>query len=71
MPFKKLKSLEHAEEQCWLDPDDPLLPRRITAVWQLAHRLSSRRFPPGVRRYRSIDEANRQVEVWESEMREW
>ena len=67
MPIRRLTSLEQAEEQCWLDPEDPLLPRRIAAVWSLAHRLFSHRFPPGVHKYRSIEELNRQVEAWETQ----
>ena len=66
MPVKKLKSLDKAEEHCWLDPEDPLLPRRIAAVWNLAHHLSCYRFPPGVHKCRSIEEANRMIERWES-----
>ncbi len=67
MPVRKLTSLEQAEERCWLDPADPLLPRRIASVWNLANRLFKRRFPPGVHKYRSIEELNRQVETWETQ----
>jgi hypothetical protein len=41
-------------------------PRRIAAVWRLAARLAPQRFPPGVYRHRSIEEANRQAEEWEA-----
>jgi len=66
MPVKKLSSLEQAEAECWPEPGDPRLARRIAAVWRLAARLAPQRFPPGVYRHRSIEEANRQADKWEA-----
>lgn len=59
MPFRKLHSLEAAEEAAWLDRDDPRLLDRIRRVWDLSFRLSPRYFPPGVYKFRSIEEKNR------------
>lgn len=59
MPFRKLRSLEEAEEAAWLDRSDPRLPDRIRRVWSLGFRLSPRYFPPGVYKFRSIEEKNR------------
>jgi len=65
MPVRKLHSLEQAEDLCWLDADDPRLVHRIAAVWKLSRRLAPRRFPPGVHRHRSLEEANRIAEEWD------
>ena len=59
MPFRRLRSLEEAEEAVWLDRDDPRLPERIRGVWDLGFRLAPRRFAPGVYKFRSIEEKNR------------
>lgn len=59
MPFRKLRSLEEAEEAVWLDRNDPRLLDRIRRVWHLGFRLSPRYFPPGVYKFRSIEEKNR------------
>ncbi len=67
MPVRKFHSVEQMEPTVWHDPDDPALPRAIAATWALADRMCPRRFPPGVRRYRTIEEANRQREAWEAE----
>lgn len=67
MPLKKLSSLQDAEDSVWHDPDDPTLWRTIKGVWELAARLCPYRFPPGVYRHRSIEEANRLRERWEQE----
>jgi len=66
MPVRKLTEPEQAEELCWLEPGDPRLARRIAAVWQLSRRLAPRRFPPGVYRHRSVEEANRLADEWDA-----
>jgi len=43
----------------WRSPGDPELYRAIRFTWELARRTNPRRFPPGVHKYRSIDEMNR------------
>jgi len=45
-------------------PGAPELIRRIRAVWALASRLAPSPFPRGVRKYRTIEEANREREEW-------
>lgn len=65
MPVRKLRSLEEAEDAVWRDPGDPRLWEVIRGVWGLSSRVFPRRFPPGVHRHRSIEDANRQREAWE------
>jgi hypothetical protein len=55
------------EETVWLDRDDPQLWATITSVWALSERLCPSQFSPGLRRHRSLEEANRQTEAWEAE----
>lgn len=66
MPVRRLTSLDQAEDRCWLEPGDPRLVRRISAVWRLSRKLAPQRFPPGVYRHRSVAEANRQADEWTS-----
>ena len=67
MPVRRLSSLDDAEDTAWRDPDGPLLWSAIRAVWDLSIRLSPRRFPPGVYKHKSIEDANRATEAWERE----
>ncbi len=39
------------------DPRDPATYARIKALWRFSGRLIARLFPPGVYRYRSIEES--------------
>ena len=55
MPFKRLRTLEDAEDSLWLAPDDPLLWPTIVEVWAAAERLCPRRFTPGVRKFESVE----------------
>lgn len=59
MPFRKVDSLEQAEESVWLDRSDPGLLDRIRRVWSLGFRLAPRYFPPGLHKFRSLEEKNR------------
>ena len=67
MPIRKLRSVEDGEDAGFRDRDDPNLLRTIRAVWKLSARLCPRSFPPGVHRYRSIEDANRGRDAWEAD----
>lgn len=66
MPVKRLRSLREAEDSLRKDPDDPQLWASLAALWELSDRLSTRSFPPGLYKHRSIEELNRQREAWEA-----
>ncbi|MSP62088.1 MAG: hypothetical protein EXR72_17490 [Myxococcales bacterium] len=66
MPVRRLRSLQDAETTLFRDPKDPLFWPTIATVWGLAERLCPPRFPPGLHKHRTIDEANRQTEAWEA-----
>jgi hypothetical protein len=59
MPIRKFRSIEEMDAQTWRAPGDPALYRAIAFTWELARRTNPRRFPPGVHKYRSIDDMNR------------
>ena len=64
MPVRKFRSLEEMEDSVWRSPDDPLLARAIAEVWEFAEITCPQRFPPGVHKHRSIEEAQRLREQW-------
>lgn len=67
MPVRRLRSLQEAEDALVLNPDDPRLWEIVSSLWALSDRLFPRRFPPGLRKHRSMEELNEQRERWERE----
>ncbi len=69
MPIRKFRSIEEMKRDhpIWRRPGDPLLYRAIALVWEVARRTNPRRFPPGVYKYRSIQEMDRAQEQWLAE----
>jgi hypothetical protein len=70
MPIKKFRNLEEmnaAEDSLWHEPGTPALWQAIRRVWSFAARTCPRRFPPGVYKHRSLEDAQRQREIWEEE----
>ena len=51
-------------EDTWHEPGSPELFRAIQATWDFAHRTIQPRFPPGVYKHRSFEEAEKQSERW-------
>jgi len=66
MPVQKFRSFDEAREALWGDPGDPAHLRRVAWLWAFADRLYPRRFPHGVYRYTSIEEADLQRQAWEA-----
>jgi len=64
MPVRKFRSFEEMKAPLWREPG-PDLWRALEAVWRFAARTFPRRFPPGVYRHRSIEDAKALREVWE------
>ena len=65
MPVQKFRSLDEAQQALWGDPTHPSHLLRVAWLWRLGSQLAPRRYPRGVHRYRSIEEANRVRESWE------
>ena len=70
MPVRKFRTLEEwqaSKQSAWLACDDPRVPDRIQAHWKRWSSLVPISSPRGVRKYRSIDEANADRDRWEQE----
>ena len=66
MPVQRFRSFDEARRALWVESGDPSLARRIAGLWRLSARLVSRRIPRGVRKFHTIEDANREREVWVS-----
>jgi hypothetical protein len=68
MGWQRFRDFQEAREALWIEPDDPRLVERIRSLWafssQLLDGLSA---PRGLRRFRSIEEANADRERWVAE----
>lgn len=65
MPVRKFRSLQDTEDALWREPGDPTLWRAMASVWEFSARTCPRRFPPGVHKHRSIEDAQALREQWE------
>jgi hypothetical protein len=65
MPVRTFRSVEAMSAPTWRAAGDPELLRVIETLWTSGLRLQGARFPPGVHRYRSIEEADAQVQRWQ------
>ncbi len=64
VPVWKFRSHDEARRALWLEPDDPRIGAAIDTVLGFA-RLGPQVPPPrGVRKFRSIEEANADRELW-------
>jgi hypothetical protein len=64
MPVRRFRSVEELNQPRWREPGDPALYRAIESLWAAGQRSFERRFPPGVHRYRSIEELDAATERW-------
>ena len=73
MPVRKFRSLQDAEDSLWRAPGDPGLWRAMRSVWDFAARTCPRRFPPGVHKHETIEDAQALRERWEEQdfLRYW
>lgn len=67
MPLERFRDFDEARRAQWVAKGDPALGRRIRSLWAFARRLAPGSGPRGVRRYRTIEEANRDREQWTAE----
>jgi hypothetical protein len=64
MPVRRFRSHEEARRALWMDPGDPGLPGRIRRLWERSRKLAPLGIPRGLRKFRSIEEANAEREAW-------
>lgn len=65
MPVFKYRDVNEMPDDTWHEPGSPELFVAIRASWQLAERLGRPRFPAGVHKHRSIEDAETLRELWE------
>ena len=65
MPVRKFRSVEDMEGNTWYERNDPRLFRAIQTTWEFAQRITQPRFPPGVYKHRTVEEAEELRMVWE------
>lgn len=64
MPVQKFKSFEDAEKALWnFEPDEAYF-ERVRKLFEFAQNLNPIRYPHGVFKYKSIEDASRQSEEW-------
>ena len=56
MPIEKYRSIEDMPDVPRRRPGDPALYRTMRQLWNFGRRTSTRRFRPGVYKFRSIEE---------------
>jgi hypothetical protein len=64
MPLQRYRDLEQAREDLWVRRRDPRLFTRIRELWTFAERLAPGHAPRGVRRFRTLEEAQRDRNEW-------
>jgi hypothetical protein len=64
MPVERFRSLDEARRALWVARDDPKLAARIRRLWSISSRLVPLGIPRGVRKFRRIEEANRERDAW-------
>jgi hypothetical protein len=63
MPVQRFRDLDEARRALWDDADAATLSARIRQLWQFTGRLTRPTVPRGVRRFRTIEEANEERDV--------
>ena len=64
MPVQKFKDLDEARKALWANTGESDLVSRIKKLWAFSARLTPFRIPRGVRKFRSIEEANLERDQW-------
>jgi hypothetical protein len=64
MPVRKFRSAAEMNQPIWRTPGDPSLYRAIAALWGSWRQPGSRRARPGVYKFRSIEELDRETKKY-------
>jgi hypothetical protein len=64
MPIQKFRDLDAARRALWRPANSADLVRYMKSLWAFSTRLVRREIPRGVRKFRSIQEANLEREQW-------
>jgi len=63
MPVRRFRDVSEMEDTLWRERG-PALFDAIRRAWEFAAKTVELRFPPGVYKHRTIEEANAQTERW-------
>jgi SH3-like domain-containing protein len=64
VPIQRFRDLDAARKALWVARDDPSLTARIRRLWAISSRLVPLGIPRGVRKFRRIEDANRERDAW-------
>ena len=64
MSLQRFRDFESARDALWIPPGDPRLIPRIRSLWTFARRLAPGIAPRGIRRFRTLEEADRDRDAW-------
>ncbi|HEV8306331.1 MAG TPA: hypothetical protein VGW35_01580 [Methylomirabilota bacterium] len=64
MPVERFRDLDEARRALWVARGDPRLTARIRRLWSFSSRLVTLGIPRGVRKFRQIEDANRERDEW-------
>lgn len=67
MSLQRFRDSDEARRALWLKTGHPDLVPRIRRLWEFARRLAPGAPPRGLRRFRTIEEANQEREQWTME----
>jgi DNA-directed RNA polymerase specialized sigma24 family protein len=67
VPVYKFRTLQEASVALWASPDDPRLPNRVRSWWRSCATRAVTHSPRGLRKFRSIEEANTEQATWRVE----
>ena len=62
--IQRFKTFEEADKAAWCFDPDATYWQRVAELWKFADHLLRRRYPKGVFRYHTIEEANKEAEHW-------
>jgi hypothetical protein len=64
MPVQKFRDFDEARKALWADSGQIDLVPRIKRLWAFSTRLTPPQIPRGIRKFRSIEEANQDRDNW-------
>jgi hypothetical protein len=62
VPVQRFRDLDEARRALWANADDA--PMRMRRLWKLFARLAPGGMPRGLRKFRSMEESNRDRDEW-------
>jgi hypothetical protein len=67
MPVKKFRTFEEAERDLWCFEPDERYFKRVSKMFKKAKELYNPSYPKGVHKYRTIEEAQEDMDKWRRE----